>query len=85
MRVFCINDKNLPEGAEVVSGKEYVVLSSRMNSYGQKILFLEGIRNNFTTSKGFQWNGYDAKRFAELDTDGVEISEEEVAFEPALN
>lgn len=81
MIVTCINDKKLPEFAEIVEGQKYEVLSSRTNNYGQKILFLKGIRNNGTTSKGLQWNGYDATRFKE----GEDIKVENKEFNYALN
>jgi hypothetical protein len=76
--VTCINDKNLPEGADVVKGREEIIISSRMNTYGQKIVFLVGRTNNGTTSKGLEWNGYDATRFADPTAESIE--EEEVAY-----
>lgn len=76
--VICINDKKLPEGADVVEGKEYTVISSRMNNYGQRIVFLEGVQNNGRTSKGMEWNGYDATRFADPTKEIIEA--EEVAY-----
>jgi hypothetical protein len=44
-KVVCINDKNLPEGAEVVEGKEYTVLETFNNQFDQRVLILEGINN----------------------------------------
>ena len=83
--IKCINDKALPEGANVIEGKEYFVLSSRVNNHGQGIVFLEGVVNNGTTSRGLQWNGYDVKRFGRTLEDVLAGSEEEVEAEPALN
>ena len=76
--VTCINDSNLPQYAEIVKDQEYIVESSRVNSYGQKIVFLVGIRNNATTDMGLEWNGYEAKRFAQPTSEAIE--EEEVEF-----
>ena len=78
--ITCINDKNLPEGANITKDQEYVVISSRVNNYGQKIVFLVGVVNNGTTSKGLEWNGYDAKRFGVPTNESIEEEEEEVAF-----
>lgn len=78
--VTCINDKALPQYAEVVKGQEYIVESSRMNNYGQRLVFLIGIRNNATTDLGLQWNGYDAKRFADPTKESIEAEEVEFAM-----
>ena len=78
--IKCINDKNQPEGACVVEGQDYVVISSRTNDYGQRIVFLEGVPNNGTISSGLQWNGYDAKRFGQPINSSVEIEEVEFAL-----
>ena len=78
MALVCIDAKNLPEGAVLVEGREYTLLSSRMNSYGERIVFLEGIQNNGTTSRGLQWNGFKATRFR--DTEKVYDEVEEVNF-----
>jgi hypothetical protein len=77
--VKCIDDKNQPEGACVVEGQDYVVISSRMNDYGQRIVFLEGVPNNGRTSKGLEWNGYNAKRFGTPINSSVEVEETEFA------
>ena len=77
--IKCINDKNLPQGANIVEGKKYTVISSRMNNYEQKIVFLVGVANNGTTKMGLEWNGYDAKRFGTTIDDLLAVeSEEEV-------
>ena len=77
--LICINDKKQPQGAEVIEGREYEMISSRINSYGQKIVFLEGVANNGTTSKGLQWNGYSAERFKDTE-DLDELVVEEVNY-----
>lgn len=83
MRVLCVNDKKLPEGAEVVSGKDYVVEEAFTNNFGQRTFILEGILNRHRTSAGMLWYGYDATRFAVLDKDPV--SEEECEVEEDLS
>ena len=32
-KVVCINDKNLPQGAEVVNGREYYVVDEFVNNF----------------------------------------------------
>ena len=66
--VVCINDKNLPEGAAVVKGREYTVIEEFINNYDQRVYIIEGIVNDGTTRMGLRWVGYDAKRFAEPET-----------------
>jgi hypothetical protein len=63
--VVCINDKNLPEGAVVVKGREYIVIKEFMNNYDQRVYIIEGIVNEGITKMGLRWIGYDASRFAE--------------------
>lgn len=78
--IKCINDKGLPQGACVIEGNEYTVISSRMNNYGQKIVFLEGVPNNGRTDKGLEWNGYNANRFGTTIEDYIEEKEVEFAL-----
>jgi hypothetical protein len=66
--VICINDKNMPEGAVVVKGREYVVIEEFVNNYDQRVYIIEGIVNEGTTKMGLRWIGYDAARFAEPET-----------------
>ncbi len=63
--VICINDKNMPEGAVVVKGREYIVIEEFVNNYDQRVYIIEGIVNQGTTKMGLRWIGYDASRFAE--------------------
>lgn len=65
-KVICINDKNQPQGAEVIKDVEYVVLNDFMNAVGQKVFLIEGINNEGTTKMGFPWYGYAAERFAKI-------------------
>jgi hypothetical protein len=68
-KVVCINDKNLPEGAEVVEGKEYTVLE------------IEGINNKGRTKMGLAWLGYRAERFKNANSMMDVIMEEEQMFQ----
>jgi hypothetical protein len=73
--VVCINDSKLPEGAQVVKGREYTVTDEFVNHYDQRVFIIEGITNEGTTRMGLRWIGYDANRFADLDTIKEEIYE----------
>jgi hypothetical protein len=73
--VVCINDSRLPEGAQVVKGREYNVVDEFVNNYDQRVFIIEGIANEGTTRMGLRWIGYDANRFADLDTIKEEIYE----------
>jgi len=78
--VICINDKNLPEGAHVVKDQKYTVEKEFMNNFGQRAYLLVGAVNGGTTSKGFQWYGYDAARFRVGKGEQVEIEEHAFAL-----
>jgi hypothetical protein len=73
--VVCINDKNLPEGAAVVKGREYTVIEEFVNNYDQRVYIIEGIVNDGTTKMGLRWVGYDASRFANLESIAIESYE----------
>ena len=77
--VICINDKNMPEGAAVVKGREYVVIEEFINNYDQRVYIIEGIINEGTTKMGLRWIGYDASRFAEPQTLMTEVKEQAYA------
>jgi hypothetical protein len=66
-KVVCINDRKLPEGAEVVNGREYEILEEFVNNYDQRVFIVAGIKNDGTTKMGLRWFGYDAARFADLE------------------
>lgn len=74
-QVVCINDKNMPEGAAVVKGREYIVEEEFVNNYDQRVFIIEGIANKGTTKMGLRWVGYDANRFAEPEILMKEIHE----------
>ena len=85
-QIKCQNPDNLPEGAgPLVKGQEYTVISARVNNYGQRIVFIEGVPNNGRTSKGMEWNGYDLKRFGTTIEDFLEVEEEVEEVVPMLN
>jgi hypothetical protein len=73
--VVCINDSKLPEGAEVVKGREYNVISEFVNNYDQRVFIIEGITNEGITKMGLRWIGYDASRFADPESLMEEIHE----------
>lgn len=66
-KVVCINDKNLPQGAEVVNGREYHVVDEFVNNFEQRVFIISGIANKGTTKHGLNWLGYCSTRFADLD------------------
>ena len=74
-KVVCINDKKLPEGAEVVNGREYRVMNEFINSYEQRVFIISGIRNKGTTKNGLMWHGYSSSRFADLDLLSIGLGE----------
>ena len=71
-KVVCINDKNLPQGAEVVNGKEYNVVNEFVNNFEQRVFIISGIANKGTTTLGLNWLGYCSSRFADLDDISIE-------------
>ena len=80
-KVVCINDKQLPIGAEVVEGQLYTVRESFINGFDQRVYLIVGVRNKGRTKNGLPWNGYRADRFEEVETNKEE--QKEVAY--ALN
>ena len=74
-QVVCINDSRLPEGAQVIKGREYTVVDEFINNYDQRVFIIEGIANEGTTKMGLRLIGYDASRFAEPETLMEEIYE----------
>ena len=80
-KVTCINDQNLPSGANVVEGKEYEIESEYLNALDQRVYIIKGAINEGSTKWGMLWKGYNAVRFSTQET--VEIEEKEYNF--ALN
>jgi hypothetical protein len=56
--VVCINDKNLPLGANVVEGKEYEVESEYLNTLDQRVYIIKNVVNEGTTKWGMRWIGH---------------------------
>ena len=80
-KVVCINDKQLPIGAEVVEGQTYTVRESFINGFDQRVYLLVGVRNKGRTKYGLPWYGYRSDRFDIID--GVKEEQKEVSY--ALN
>ena len=77
-KVVCINDKNLPQGAEVVNGREYYVVVEFVNNFEQRVFIISGIANKGTTTLGLVWLGYCSSRFADLDDISIEWEAENI-------
>jgi len=68
-KVICINNKKLPQGAQLTEGEEYNVQSEYVNALDQRVYIIEGAVNEGTTKWGMRWIGYDAMRFKDADGD----------------
>jgi hypothetical protein len=77
-KVICIDDKNLPTGAEIVEGEVYIVRESFVNSFDQRAYMLKGIRNLGRTQFGLPWQGYRSDRFEIIE--GKEEEQEQVFY-----
>ena len=75
MRVVCINDSKLPNGANIVKEKEYEVIEKFINFADQVVYIIEGAINEGTTRFDMPWYGYSAERFAVLDIIADEVEE----------
>jgi len=80
-KVICVNDKNLPQGANITENEEYEVINEYVNALDQRVYIIKGAVNEGTTKWGMRWIGYDALRFKTLDL--VEI--ENVTYNFNLN
>jgi hypothetical protein len=80
-KVICINDKKLPPGAEVKEGVEYIVRETFINNFDQIVYLLIGVRNLGRTQYGLPWEGYNSKRFEEVDC----IEKTESVYDYAIN
>ena len=80
-KVVCVNDKQLPVGAEVKEGQVYTVRESFINGFDQRVYLLVGVRNKGRTQYGLPWNGYRAEGFEYIN--GVKEEQKEVSY--ALN
>jgi hypothetical protein len=72
-KVVCINDRNLPRGAKVEEGKEYLVETEHTNHLDQRVYVLKGTSNSGTTKWGMRWYGYDATRFTDVEDNTMEF------------
>ena len=80
-KLTCINDRNLPEGANVVNGREYYILDEFINGFEQRTYIVSGVNNKGTTKNGLRWLGYCATRFADLESLSLEGAMEEEKVE----
>jgi len=76
MRVMCIDDSKLPQGASVKEGNEYEVIEQYVNAMDQRVYIIKGIVNEGRTQLGLHWIGYRAERFINLSEKVVEVYEE---------
>lgn len=84
-KLTCINDKKLPEGANVVNGREYYIIDEFINGFEQRAYIVSGVNNKGTTKNGLRWLGYCASRFADLDSLSLEGAMEEEKVEIKSN
>ena len=79
--VKCVNDKNLPLGAQLNKGTIYEVDNEYLNALDQRVYIIKGVPNEGMTKLGMRWIGYDALRFTEVD----QVKEVKKEYEFALN
>ena len=86
-KLTCINDKKLPEGANVVNGREYYIIQEFINGFEQRAYIVSGVNNKGTTKNGLRWLGYCATRFADLESLSLEgaMEEEKVETKSRVN
>jgi hypothetical protein len=76
-KVICVDDSNLPEGAQVIKDAVYEVESEFINLYDQRTYIILGVNNYGTTKMGLTWRGYNSNRFSDLKEDLVKTIKEE--------
>lgn len=76
MKVLCIDDTKLPQGASVKKGNEYEVIQQYINGMEQRVYIINGIVNEGRTQFGLHWIGYRAERFVPLENKVIEIHDE---------
>ena len=74
-KVICIDDSNLPLGANVVKNEHYIVEEEYVNALEQRAYIIRGVCNKGRTKLGMDWKGYNANRFATLEDSILEDSE----------
>ena len=75
MRVVCINDTKLPNGANITEGQEYEVTEKFVNFADQVVYIIAGVVNEGRTQFDMPWHGYNAERFTTLDNVADEVKE----------
>lgn len=80
-QVICINDRNLPLGANITKDTTYTVIREYLNMLDQKVYILKETVNEGYTKMGMKWTGYNAERFVETNT----IAAVSTNYEMALN
>lgn len=76
MKVVCIDDTKLPQGAFVKEGVEYEITSQYVNAMEQKVYIVKDAVNEGRTQFGLHWIGYRAERFIPVDTKEIEVYDE---------
>jgi hypothetical protein len=76
MKVVCIDDTKLPQGASVKEGTEYEVIDQYVNGMEQKVYIIKGVVNEGRTQFGLHWIGYRAERFTPLEKKVIEVYDE---------
>lgn len=76
MKVVCIDDTKLPQGASVTKDTEYEVIEQYINAMEQKVYIIKGIVNEGRTQFGLHWIGYRAERFVPIDEKTIEVYDE---------
>jgi len=74
-KVICINDKNLPDGANIKKDNEYIVEKEYLNALDQRVYIIQGVTNEGRTRLGMKWIGYNADRFRIIEDTKVEAYE----------
>lgn len=84
MKVLCVNDKNLPEGANIVAGKSYTPVKKVVDSFGTPAYLLKEVESEGNTGNGLFWYGFACSRFVVTDSDVSEPLEKEEALEISI-
>jgi hypothetical protein len=79
-QVICINDYNLPLGANITKDTTYTVIQEYLNMLDQKVYILKETINEGYTKMGMKWTGYNAERFAEINIMSAALTNYEMAL-----
>lgn len=74
--VICVDNKNLPLGANLVKNEEYEFEEEFVNNFDQRCYMLKNVTNTGRTKYGLPWIGYRANRFKKKDSVVDAIMEE---------